>query len=129
MKGWAYPIVQLVAPAFIANVSTLLYASPFVPGQQGMTWLSTIWIANVTAADATVILNLVPSGGSVAASNRILGELIIKANTSTFPPPYFIQTADGDIPLKVIPAGSSLYASCNSANTITCTIDGAEISG
>ena len=127
---WKPPFLQLVAPQYVADSVAAIYTSPFAAGfANGQTWVGTVWFYNTTAVDRTVRLHLVPAGGSAMQSNALLFDHIIPANTNTIPCPYFLQTADGELPLFVVAAGESLHVECDAADSVTVTIGGAEIQG
>lgn len=127
---WKPPFLQLVAPQYVPAVATSIYDSPFTAGfANGQTWIGTIWFYNTTSSDRTVRLHLVPAGGSPLQSNALLFDHIVPANINTIPCPYFLQTADGELPLFVVAAGESLYVKCDAADSVTVTIGGAELQG
>lgn len=71
---------------------------------------------NHTAASATVTANLVPAAGSASAGNRIIGGLVIGANSTII--------VAVDLPMAV---SESIVAVASAASTINLTITGVEI--
>ena len=81
------------------------------------TTVKTILLANYTSTDRTVTLHLVPSGGSVAAGNKILGEINVPANTTT--------TVDTAI---MLPTGAFISGLASATTSVNVHISGVEIS-
>lgn len=81
------------------------------------TTVKTILLSNYTSTDRNVTLHLVPSGGSVAAGNKILGEVNVPANTTT--------TIDTAI---MMPTGAFLSGLASATTSINVHISGVEIS-
>jgi len=72
---------------------------------------------NVTGSAVTVDANLVPSGGSVTASNRIISSLSIGANSNII--------FSVDLPMAV---GETLTAKASSVTSVNLVISGIVIS-
>ena len=107
-----YTTKELVPATALTTSAASLYSAP----SSTTTTIKTIVLANVTAADVTVTVHLVASGGSVGTSNKILGAVTISANTTEF-----IDTA------VVIPTGASIQALCSSNAAVNIHISGIEI--
>jgi hypothetical protein len=72
---------------------------------------------NVTGSAVTVDANLVPSGGSVTASNRIISSLSVGANSNII--------FSVDLPMAV---GETLTAKASSVTSVNLVISGIVIS-
>jgi hypothetical protein len=81
------------------------------------TTVKTILLSNYTSTDRSVTLHLVPSGGSAAAGNKILGEVNVPANTTT--------TIDTAI---IMPTGAFLSGLASVTTSVNVHISGVEIS-
>ena len=107
----AYTPKILYPSGFPTNAGNTIYTVP-----NGTTAiLKNIVMTNTTANDATVHLSIVPSGGTPAASNRILSDLNV--------PSFGINTLDVSV---VMPAGTSLFATNNTDSAVVMTISGVE---
>lgn len=95
---------------------TTTAASLYVAPASTTTLVKTILLANYTAVDARATIHVVPSAGSVAGANKVFGEVLVTANTTT--------TIDTAI---VIPTGASIHALASANSAINIHISGVEI--
>lgn len=106
---------QLISTQYIANTTTLYYTVPTAT----VTVVRRISMSNVTSAAETVTIYYVPSGDTPGASNKVLGDYQIDANSSVAP-----------IVLEgiVLEAGDTIRMSASAANAIVVIGAGTEIS-
>jgi hypothetical protein len=107
-----YTTKQLAAVTGLTATAATLYTVP----ASTTTTVKTILLSNYTATDRSVTLHLVPSGGTVAAGNKILGEVNVPANTTT--------TVDTAI---IMPTGAFLSGLASTTSAINVHISGVEI--
>lgn len=108
-----YLTKELTAVTGLTATAATLYTVP----ASTTTTVKTILLSNYTSTDRSVTLHLVPSGGSAAAGNKILGEVTVTANTTT--------TIDTAI---VMPTGAFLSGLASATTSINVHISGVEIS-
>lgn len=108
-----YVTKELKAVTGLTASAATLYTVP----ASTTTTVKTILLSNYTSTDRSVTLHLVPSGGSAAAGNKILGEVTVTANTTT--------TIDTAI---VMPTGAFLSGLASATTSINVHISGVEIS-
>jgi ATP-dependent protease ClpP protease subunit len=108
-----YTTKELKAVTGLTATAATLYTVP----ASTTTTVKTILLSNYTSTDRSVTLHLVPSGGSAAAGNKILGEVTVTANTTT--------TIDTAI---VMPTGAFLSGLASATTSINVHISGVEIS-
>ena len=108
-----YLTKELTAVTGLTASAATLYTVP----ASTTTTVKTILLSNYTSTDRSVTLHLVPSGGSVAAGNKVLGEVTVFANTTT--------TIDTAI---VMPTGAFLSGLASATTSINVHISGVEIS-
>lgn len=107
-----YSTKQLTAVTTLTTSAVTLYSVPSLT----TTTVKTIILANYSGSDARATLHLVPSSGSAANGNKILGEVNVPANTTT--------TIDTAI---VMPAGAFLAGLASAGTAINVHISGVEI--
>ena len=71
---------KLHAPSQLGTVSSTLYTVP----SSTTTTVKQIALCNTAAANRTVAVYLVPSGGSASASNAILYDVAVDSKSTTF---------------------------------------------
>ena len=76
-----------------------------------------IMLANYTATDRTVEIQVIPSGDSTGDQHIIFGDITVQANTTTS-----IDLA------MVIPASASVAAKCSAATSVNIHVSGVEVS-
>jgi hypothetical protein len=108
-----YTTKQLAAVTGLTASAATLYTVP----TSTTTTVKTILLSNYTATDRSVTLYLVPSGGTAANGNKILGEINVPANTTT--------TIDTAI---MMPAGAFLSGLASVTTSVNIHISGVEIS-
>lgn len=114
------PLVELTPTQFIAAAATSYYTSPFAANTNGIVLVTGFVLCNTDTSPWTVTIHNVPSGGSASAGNKVVAEASLPANTT-----WFKNRSDG---LWVIPAGGFIQALASSADKITITLYGKEIS-
>lgn len=108
-----YTTKELKAVTGLTATAATLYTVP----ASTTTTVKTILLSNYTSTDRSVTLHLVPNGGSVAAGNKILGEVNVPANTTT--------TIDTAI---IMPTGAFLSGLASVTTSVNIHISGVEIS-
>jgi hypothetical protein len=108
----AYLPKELTPVTELTTSAATLYTAP----ASTTALVKQIVIANVSGLDARATLHIVPSGGSVAAENKIFGEVLIPANTT--------QLIDGSM---IVPTGATIRGLANIADAINVHVSGVEI--
>lgn len=106
-----YTETQLAQSNVASTTETTVYT---VPGST-TTVVKQIVVANVTAADVTTSLSLVPSGGSAGVTNRLYEQTTI--------PAYSTVTFDLS---QVMDTGDFISIKQGTASGVTTTISGVE---
>ncbi len=99
----------LVDSTFIAITNTSQFTSV------GLTIIDAVTITNIGTADATVSLNLIPSGGSASTTNKTLSNKVLRANDS-----YLCPEVNG----QVLNNEDFLSAICDIASAVNIRISG-----
>jgi tryptophan synthase beta subunit len=107
-----YTTKELKEVTGLTTTAESLYAAP----ASTTTLVKTILLANYTATDRLATIHVVPSAGSVSGANKVLGEVLVAANTTT--------TIDTAI---VIPTGASIHGLASANSAINIHISGVEI--
>ena len=102
---------QLIVGMIPKTASTALYTTPV--GKDGV--LYQVLVTNVAAVSDSVTLYIVPPAGTVSTANMVLNNIAVQPNATLL---YSAATA--------LPAGTKIYATSNSINTLNLTIDGTE---
>lgn len=109
----AYTPRVLFETGYPSNSGGILYTVP----NGANVIIKNIVLTNTTGNEATVTLNVVASGSSAQASNRILSSFAV--------PSHGVSTMDCSIVMK---EGSYIYGLNGTNNAVTLTISGVEIS-
>lgn len=109
----AYTPIILYPTNFPTAGGVTMYTVP----ESSSVIVKNVVLTNTTPQEAAVNVSIVPSGGSVSASNRILSGFSVPANG--------VSTLDLSI---VMPAGSSLHGTNLTADAVAVTISGVQIS-
>lgn len=115
MNGGA--IKQLIATQVLTASAATYYTAP--ASSNGYTVVTSLIICNTDAAARTFTLYAIAEGGSAATGNKIMDEVTIAANTT-----YIIGLEQG---MLVLPSGSFIQALADSANVVTITAAGIEL--
>lgn len=107
----AYTPTRLAQAAPATTADTTVYTTPAAT----TAIVKQILVANVTASTATLDLSLVPSGGTVGDSNRIIKSQSFPAHSTTS-----IDLA------QVLAAGDFISLKQGTASALTITISGLE---
>lgn len=108
-----YTTKQLTAVTTLTTSAATMYTAP----ASTTTTVKTILLSNYSAADVQATVYLIPSGGTAANGNAILGSVNVAANTTTV-----IDTA------VVMPAASFIQAKASAGTALNIHISGIEIS-
>lgn len=107
-------IKKLVAGSQIAATVTTYYTV----GTNLRAVLTQVTLTNTTTTARTVDLHLIPSGGTASASNQILSDFPVPANSTKA---VFVAVG------HVMHTGDFIQAACDSASAVTLQVSGVEV--
>jgi hypothetical protein len=103
----------LVQSQFAAMAET----NQYVAGTGTRTYIDAVTATNVSAANATLTISLVPAAGAAGAANRMVVKTLAQNESYRFP----------EIIGQVLSAGDFISTSASAASAITLRISGREM--